>query len=279
VKDFRDRVAMVTGAGSGIGRALAERCAREGMGIVLADVEEPALADVAGELEAAGAPVLAVRTDVSREADVKALARKTLDAFGAVHLLFNNAGVIAGSTAWESTLADWEWVLGVNLWGVIHGLRVFVPVMLAQDTEGHIVDTASIAGFARRNPFAPYQVSKHAVVALTEHLYYSLAERNATIKTSVLCPAGVSTRIMDAERNRPPELLNAPGEELLDPEWQARIGDFRQAVQAGTPPDQIADQVFRAIRAEQFYILTHPEENALIQGRMEDILHGRNPEL
>ena len=170
MQEFKDRVAVITGAASGIGRGLAERCAQEGMKVVLADVEEAALAQTALEFSAAGATLLAVRTDVSRAGDLETLAQQTLKAFGAVHLLVNNAGVGAGGTIWDSTLADWEWVIGVNLWGVIHGLRTFVPIMLAQTTEAHIVNTASIAGLLPYHPGASYQVTKHAVVALSEQL-------------------------------------------------------------------------------------------------------------
>ena len=167
VKDFKDKVAVVTGAASGIGRALAERCAQEGMKVVLAGINAENLKKTEQVLRAEGAIVLSVPTDVAKLADIEALAQKTLSAFGAVHLLFNNAGVGAGSTIWESSLADWQWVMGVNLWGVIFGLRIFVPIMLAQDTECHIVNTASIVGLMPPfHPFAPYQVSKHAVVAL-----------------------------------------------------------------------------------------------------------------
>ncbi len=277
MQQFRDKVAVITGAASGIGRSLAERCAQEGMKVVLADVEEAALAQAAQELSAGGANLLAVRTDVSRPGDVEALARQTLEAFGAVHLLVNNAGVGAGGTIWDSTLADWEWVIGVNLWGVIHGLRTFVPIMLAQNTEAHIVNTASLAGLLPYHPGASYQVTKHAVVALSEQLYYSLAMLQAKIKVSVLCPGWVNTRIMDSERNRPPELQNEPLAGPPGPEQAAVVQSMRDAAQAGLSPRQVADQVFDAIRKEQFYILTHPEYNAMIQQRMENILEQRNP--
>ena len=277
MKEFAGKVAVITGAASGIGRALAERAAQEGMKVVLADVEEPVLAQTEQDLRTAGATVLAVRTDVSKVDDVEALAQKTLNAFGAVHLLFNNAGVGAGSTIWESSLADWQWVMGVNLWGVIYPLRTFVPIMLAQDTEGHIVNTASIAGLLPYHPGAPYQVTKHAVVALSENLYYSLAGTNAKIKASVLCPGWVNTQIMDSARNRPLELQNELMNESMSPEAEAITQGMRQAAQAGMSPQQVADDVFKAIQAEQFYILTHPEFNPGVQKRMEDILQQRNP--
>jgi NAD(P)-dependent dehydrogenase (short-subunit alcohol dehydrogenase family) len=277
MQEFKDKVAVITGAASGIGRGIAERCAQEGMQVVLADIEPAALRLAEQELRSAGATVLAVLTDVSKAGDVKALAQKTLDTFGAVHLLFNNAGVGAGSTIWESTLADWEWVLGVNLWGVIHGLRIFVPIMLAQDTECHIVNTASAAGLLPYHPVAAYQVTKHAVVALSEQLYYSLAQRTAKVKASVLCPGWVNTHIMDAGRNRPVELQNPDSDQPASPALEAVIQSMRQAAQAGMSPQQVAEHVFSAIREDKFYILTHPEFKPALQTRMENILQEHNP--
>jgi len=277
MKEFKDKVAVITGAASGIGRALAERCAQEGMKVVLADIEEAALNQAENELRATGARVLSVRTDVSKAGDIELLARKTLDTFGAVHLLFNNAGVGAGSTIWESTLADWEWVIGVNLWGLIHGIRIFVPIMLAQDTECHIVNTASLAGLLPYHPSSPYQVSKYGAVALSENLYISLAQMKSKIKTSVLCPGWVKTRIMDSARNRPAELENEPGNVLITPESLAVIQSMIQAIETGMSPHQVADDVFKAIINEQFYILTHPDFNPEIQKRMENIINLHNP--
>lgn len=181
-----------------------------------------------------------------------------------------------GSTIWESTLADWEWVIGVNLWGVIHGLRIFVPIMLAQDTECHIVNTASVAGLVSFHPMASYLVTKHAVVALSEQLYHSLAHKNAKVKASVLCPGWVNTRILDSERNRPVELQNETVRPLT-PEEEAGIENARQAVQNGMSPQQVAGHVFQAIREERFYILTHTDFNASMHLRLEDIKQLRNP--
>jgi NAD(P)-dependent dehydrogenase (short-subunit alcohol dehydrogenase family) len=275
MKEFKDKVAVITGAASGIGRGLAERCVQEGMKVVLADVEVDALTKAEASLKASGARVLAVRTDVSRAGEVEALAQKTLDAFGAVHLLCNNAGV-AGmvAPAWESTLADWEWVMGVNLWGVIHGVRVFVPMMLAQDTACHVVNTASVAGLISCPGLAAYKVTKHGVVSLSETLYHELAERGSKVKVSVLCPGVVNTRIMESARNRPGRL---PPTEPLDPASRAGWEALRQLVPAGMPPAQVADAVFEALRKEEFYILTHPEAKEFISTRMEDILQERNP--
>ena len=271
MQDFKGKVAVITGAGSGIGRALAERCASEGMRVVAADVNEHDLAATAQALRAGGASVIAVRTDVSKPADVEALAQQTLHAFGAAHVLMNVAGVLGmGTTIWETPLSDWEWVLGVNLYGAIHTIKVFVPLMLAQDSECYIVNTASIVGLVSDNPFAPYQVSKHAVVGLTENLYHSLAHRGSKIKTSVLCPGLVDTQIMDAERYD-------RAEPVAPPQREGIMRAMRQAAAAGMPPEEVAELVFRAMRREQFYIFTHADSAARVQGRMENIIHGRNP--
>lgn len=281
MKEFRDRVAVITGAASGIGRGIAQRCAEEGMKVVLADIEEKALIQTEEEMEAAGASVLAVLTDVSKASDVESLGQKTLDAFGAVHLLCNNAGVGTGATTWESTLADWKWVIGVNLWGVIHGVRFFVPIMLEQDTECHIVNTSSGVGLISSPYLGTYKVTKHAIVSLSETLYHELALRNAKIKVSVLCPTWVKTQLMEAERNRPAELSNDPAEEMrirMSPEYQEVEKLVSEAVQSGISCQQVADCVFNAIREEKFYILTDPEMvKPVVQLRMDDILQERNP--
>jgi len=276
MREFKDKVAVITGAASGIGRAMADRCVQEGMKVVLADVELEALAKTEASMKASGATVLAVRTDVSQARDVEALAQETLEAFGAVHLLCNNAGVGTSTSAaiWEITIADWEWVIGVNLWGVIHGARVFVPIMLEQDTECHIVNTASIAGLISGPGLGAYKVTKHAVVTLSETLHHELAERGARVKVSVLCPGAVSTRIMESARNRPGHF---PTTQPLHPASAARLEALRQLVAAGMPPGQVADAVFEAIRKDQFYILTHPEGKESVHTRMEDILQGRSP--
>jgi len=275
MQDFNCRVAVITGAASGIGRALAERCAREGMKVVLADVEPGALAEVEANLQARGGTVLAVRTDVSQAKDVEALAQKTLAAFGAVHLLCNNAGVAtSGAAVWESSLTDCEWVMGVNLWGVIHGVRSFVPIMLAQDTECHIVNTASLSGLISFPRGSVYAVTKHGVVTLSESLHHELAERGGKVKVSVLCPGLVKTRILDCARNRPERLAaTAPMGPVAAAAWET----LRQQMQTAMPPAQVADAVFQAIREERFYILTHPEGKEWIRTRMEDILQERNP--
>jgi NAD(P)-dependent dehydrogenase (short-subunit alcohol dehydrogenase family) len=276
MKEFKDKVAVITGAASGIGRAIAEQCVSEGMKVVLADIEEASLAKTETELKAAGARVFGVRTDVSKRSDVELLSRRALDAFGPVHLLFNNAGVAAGGAPWEATWNDWEWVIGVNLWGVIHGVKVFTPLMLAQNTECHIVNTASIAGLIIGSISAPYGVTKHAVVALSESLYFSLQQRNSLVKVSVLCPALVRTNISNAERNRPADLRDESV--TLTPERQAGLAAFAAAIETSTPPVQVADVVFEAIKQEQFYILPHPEWTEVIQLRTDKVLRMENPQ-
>jgi NAD(P)-dependent dehydrogenase (short-subunit alcohol dehydrogenase family) len=281
VKDLSNKVAVVTGAASGVGRALAARCVREGMKVVLADIEAAALTETARELDAGGTDILVVRTDVSRADEVDTLARMTLDRFGAVHLLFNNAGVIKGGLLWEYSLSDWEWMIGVNLWGVVHGVRTFVPLMLAQDVECHIVNTASIAGLIAPPNQGIYNVTKHGVVALTETLYRELAERSAKLKVSVLCPSHVRTRIYDAERNRPPvdhggDAAEPMTQKALEAIW-SEIAERYKDYGGMLSPEYIADCTLDAIRDERLYILTHSELNPLLLERTEAMTHGRNP--
>ena len=277
MKEFKDKVAVITGAASGIGFGIAERCAQIGMRVVLAGINEANLAKAEEKLKPIGATLLSVKTDVSKREDIEVLAQKTLDTFGAVHLLVNNAGVGAGTTVWESTWEDWEWVMDVNLWGVIHGVKIFTPIMLAQDTEAHIVNISSIAGLLPDHPSSPYQVTKHAVVGLTESLYHSLAERNSKVKVSLLCPGWVKTSILKSERNRPAELQNEPG---AISNKRAAVESFRkmqEALEAGISIQEFAEHVFNAIQAEQFYVLTHPEHTPEIQERMQNILQQKNP--
>jgi NAD(P)-dependent dehydrogenase (short-subunit alcohol dehydrogenase family) len=273
MRELKDKVVVITGGASGIGRALADRFAAEGSKIVLADVEPGALEEAAAELRAARTTVLAVPTDVSRPEQVQALCDRTLAEFGRVDVVCNNAGVAASGLAWEHTLADWEWVLGVNLWGVIHGVRTFVPVMLRQGGEGHIVNTASVAGLTSSPFMSIYNVAKHAVATLSETLHKDLGLLGAPIKVSVLCPGFVRTRIMDAERNRPASLQN-PTPAQHDPHMEEMA---RAAIAAGLPPEEAAAQVVDAVKNERFYVLTHPELAPHIRERMEDILEGRNP--
>ena len=275
MKRFAGRVAVVTGAGSGLGRELALRFAREGMKLALADVDEAALAKTESELKTAGTAVIAVRCDVSNGADVEALAARTLDAFGAVHVVCNNAGIAPLGVVWENTVADWQWTLGVNLWGVIHGVRVFTPILLRQDDEGHVVNTASVAGLIAPPGMGMYNVSKHAVVALSETLHHDLAARGAKVRCSVVCPAYFPSGIAESERSRPAALSEPRAKSTEDLERDARM---RRAVQSGRlSAADIASRVFEAVRDERFYVLTHPRILPAVEARMRDILEGRNP--
>ena len=274
--DFKGKVAVVTGAASGIGYGLAERCIASGMKVVLADIEREALHKARSAMEAKGADVRAIPTDVSDCADVERLAEKSIDHFGAVHLLCNNAGVRKDGSIWESSLNDWKWVMGVNLWGIIYGLRTFVPIMLEQNTECHIVNTASIAGLISPHPSASYGVTKHAVVALSEQLYHELSQREAQIGVSVLCPSFVNTQFMDSARNRPAELSDGSARD-------DRIGDdetdhaFRRALREGMSPNELADHVFEAIVGRRFWIRPHPELEDRVCMRYEDAAEERDP--
>ena len=280
MKEFRGKVAVVTGGASGIGWGIAERCAAEGMKVVIADIEGPALERAEKTLKDGGAEVLAVRTDVSKIAEVEALAQKTVDTFGGVHLLFNNAGVNTDISlrkpVWENTIADWEWMLGVNLWGVIHGVKVFLPVMTRQNTECHIVNTASMAGLIAEPQLVIYAVTKQGIIALSEGLYIQLKERNSPIGVSVLCPAFVSSRLFEAERNRPVGLKNPA--EPPKPRQPAQLVSQFNKVSPTLTPEQSADIVFKAIREGTFYIFTDPLVQELFRQRAENILKGRNPE-
>jgi NAD(P)-dependent dehydrogenase (short-subunit alcohol dehydrogenase family) len=276
VQQLRGRVAVVTGAASGIGFGLAERFAAEGMKVVLADIEEEALARAEGSLRSSGAAVVAIVTDVSQPDQVDRLARSALDAFGAVHVVCNNAGVGTSTVIpiWEESQGDWEWVLGVNLGGVVNGIRSFVPLLLEQD-QGHVVNTASILGLLP-GTMGIYSVTKHAVVALSEALQIQLAARGARVGVSVLCPGVVRTRIMDTERNRPdryPAYTPPSVDAAAQQQWEL----LRHAVETGTPPSEVASTVVEAIRNERFYVLTHPEFLPRVRQRMEDIESGRPP--
>lgn len=276
MKEFKSKVAVITGAASGIGRGIAERCIKEGMKVILADINEKDLGNAERELRALGGKAVGVPTNVAKRSDVEQLARKTIETFGEVHLLVNNAGVGAGTTPWEATWNDWEWTIGVNLWGVIHGVKIFTPLMLAQNTECHIVNTASTAGVVVGSGAAPYSVTKHAVVALSENLYLTMKHRKALINVSVLCPGFVKSNILNSGLNRPHEFQDEPVEP--SPEERAARGFMEAAINAGLSPSQVADQVFEAIRKERFYILTDHQWTEAIRMRVENLLRLENPE-
>ncbi|MDH4483271.1 MAG: SDR family oxidoreductase [Rhodoferax sp.] len=281
ISDFKNKTAVLTGAGSGFGLECARIGAKLGMNLVLADVQQDALDRAVAEMTAAGAPVLAMRVDVSKADQVEALGAATLARFGAPHFVFNNAGVGSGGLIWENTLQDWEWVIGVNLMGVAHGIRVFTPMMLAaaaQDPafQGHIVNTASMAGLLNAPNMGVYNVSKHAVVSMSETLYQDLALVTEQISASVLCPFFVPTGISQSHRNRP-DAHKATG---AKPTKSQLIGQAMsdKAVGSGkVSAADVAQMVFDAMAANQFYIYSHPKSIASVQVRMEDILMSRNP--
>lgn len=274
LNEFDNKVAVITGAGSGFGREFARLGHRLGMRVALADIQQDALDATAAELRAAGANLIAERIDVSVGGDVQRLALRVRDAFGRADLLFNNAGVGSGGLIWENTEQDWQWVLGVNLWGVIHGIRAFVPGMLAQGTAGHVVNTASVAGLLSAPLMGVYNVSKHAVVTMTETLFHDFKLVKSQLGCSVLCPAYVPTGIHQSERNRP---AGARDETPTASQLAARDAVTRAVSSGRLTPQQVADMTFDAIRHDRFYVITHPKILASIGLRHEDIAKQRNP--
>ena len=280
ISDFKNKTAVLTGAGSGFGLECARIGAKLGMNLVLADVQQDALDKTVAEMQAAGAQVLAMRVDVSKADQMQAFADSAFKRFGAPHFVFNNAGVGAGGLVWENSLKDWEWVMGVNVMGVVHGVHFFTPMMLAAAKadpayQGHIVNTASMAGLLNAPNMGIYNVSKHAVVALSETLYQDLALVTDQISASVLCPFFVPTGISQSHRNRPDEL------KAQDKPTQSQlIGQAMsdKAVGSGKiTAAQVAQMVFDAIAANQFYIYSHPKAIGSVQTRMEDVMLARNP--
>lgn len=276
--EFKERTAVVTGAACGIGRAMGGAFLDEGMNVVLADIDEERLEEVVDSLKDSGGNVLGVPMDVSDANQVQALAQKALDSFGAVHVLCNNAGVgYAAGSSWETSIEGWKWVLNVNLMGVLHGIQAFVPIMLEQDSEAHIVNTASAAGLIMNALNVPYGVSKHAVVALSESLHLELLMRAAKVKVSVLCPGMVNTDIMNSSQRLRPDSVPYPSELTPEDELFAKIWEVW--LERGMDPGEVARQVLEAIREERFYVITHDDFGDYIERRMKNILSSKNPVL
>ena len=279
ITNFKGKTAVLTGAGSGFGLECARIGAKLGMNLVLVDVQADALERVSAEMKAAGAEVLSFRLDVSDAGQMQAMSQAVFERFGAPHFVFNNAGVGSGGLIWENTVKDWEWVLGVNLWGVIHGVRLFTPMMLAAAAkdpgwQGHIVKTASMAGLLNPPNMGVYNVSKHAVVSLSETLYQDLRLVSDQVGASVLCPYFVPTGISQSHRNRPAELLTEK------PTRSQLIGQAMtdKAVGSGkVTAAEVAQKVFDAMAADQFYIYSHPKALGNVQARMEAIVQQKNP--
>ena len=279
ITDFKGKTAVLTGAGSGFGLECARIGARLGMNLVLVDVQQDALDAATQEMQAAGAQVLTFKLDVSSASDMEAMGAAVLARFGAPHLVFNNAGVGSGGLIWENSVKDWEWVLGVNVMGVVHGVRIFTPLLLAaaqQDAswQGHIVNTASMAGLLNAPNMGVYNVSKHAVVSLSETLYQDLSLVTDQISASVLCPFFVSTGISQSHRNRPSELRGSK------PTKSQLIGQAmsEKAVSSGkVSAADVAQLVFDGVASNQFYIYSHPKAIKSVQTRLEDIVQIRNP--
>lgn len=279
MKSFQGKTAVITGAGSGFGLETSRLCAQAGMNVVMADVQQDALDKAAAEIEALGAKVLPFRLDVAKADQVEAMARATVERFGVPHFVFNNAGVSAGGLIWEHTLKDWEWVVGVNLLGVAHGIRLFTPLMLEAARkdpayEGHIVNTASMAGVVNMPNMGVYNVTKQAVVSMSETLYQDLALVTDQVHCSVLCPFFVPTGIHNSERNRPADM---PADKPTRSQLIAKaLGE--KAVNSGKlTAANVAEMVMDAVRNERFYIFSHPQALGSVRQRMEDIVELRNP--
>ena len=279
IQDFKGKTAVLTGAGSGFGLECARIGARLGMNLVLVDVQQDALDRAEAELSALGVQVLALKVDVANPAEMLALANQVKNRFGAPHLVFNNAGVAAGGLVWENSLADWNWVMGVNLWGVIHGVRLFTPMMLEAAKadpayQGHIVNTASMAGLLTPPNMGVYNVTKHAVVSLTETLYQDLALVTDQVSASVLCPYFVPTGISQSHRNRPADM---PADKPTQSQLIGQAMSDKAVGSGKITAAEVAQKVFDAVGAGQFYIYSHPQALGNVQQRMEAIVAGHNP--
>jgi NAD(P)-dependent dehydrogenase (short-subunit alcohol dehydrogenase family) len=276
MQDFKGKTAVITGGASGIGRALGELFLAKGMNVVLADIEQNALAATVAALNGGGGRCIGVVTDVSKAGDVQKLADAALAAFGAIHIACNNAGVFAGGLLWEQSLADYQWQLDVNVWGVIHGIRTFVPIMAEQGGECHIVNTASMAAVTAMPYSGIYHMTKHAVLGLSESLYHELAFHVPNVKVSVLCPEAINTGIAASERNRPSAYSRAG--DIVESDARTLVSQaLEDSVSSGLGPEVMAQRVYDAIVAERFYILSEDAWRETAHIRLDDIRLGRNP--
>jgi NAD(P)-dependent dehydrogenase (short-subunit alcohol dehydrogenase family) len=280
MKDFKDKVAVITGAANGIGFAVARECAKRQVKIVIADIDGADLTVAEKKLKAEGADVLAVEMDVMKYEDMELLAAKALEKFQHIDLLFNNAGVVVAGPAWLLSLNDWEWIMKSNVWGAIHGEKVFIPIMLKQDTDCHIVNTSSVAGLLHLNGMSAYHTSKFACVGLTESTYLDLQCTTDKIKMSVFCPGFIQTDLDNCERHRPERYKN----DMSQPFYQSELYKEEEAqkhkvIRGGMPIDTIGATIFKAIEDETFYILTHPELNPLIGLRIKNMFEGGRPSM
>jgi len=276
MKEFKDKVAVVTGAASGIGRGMVENFIAAGMKVVLSDIDEGRLQNTTNTFKESGADVIGVVADVSKQDQIEILAKKTIDAFGAVHVLCNNAGVgYQSREIWEISNEAWEWVLGVNLFGVINGIRAFMPIMVKQDVEAHIINTSSLAGILSPADNVTYGVSKHGVVVLSETLHEHLQLMESKIKVSVLCPGNIDTDILDSLVRNQPDYV-PPSPEPTEEEALYRNA-YRIWLERGMDPKEVGRQVFEAIKADRFYIITHDDFDKYIEQRMKNILSRTNP--
>ncbi|SCZ06260.1 SDR family NAD(P)-dependent oxidoreductase [Alkaliphilus peptidifermentans] len=278
MKEFKNKVAVITGAANGFGVEMAKECVARDMKVVLADIDSENLKKVEADMKAKGAEVLSVEMDVSKFEDVEILAKKTLETFGSVDLLFNNAGVVVAGPTWELPLNDWDWIMGVNVYGMIYGLKVFIPIMLKQDTPCHIVNVASVAGLLTTPSMAAYHTTKFANVGLTESVNYQLQAMNSKIKMSLFCPGFVQTDLHNCDRHRPERFaINRDEPYYESVSYKQGLERGKHVITTGIPVDSIGQSIFIAIEEEQFYILTHPQYAPVIGGRVRNMLEGVNP--
>jgi NAD(P)-dependent dehydrogenase (short-subunit alcohol dehydrogenase family) len=276
MQEFKDRTAVITGGASGIGRAMGELFAAQGMNIVLADIEQAPLEAAVSNLKSSGYKCVGTVTDVSRAEDVERLADYAVEQFGGIHIACNNAGVFTGGLLWQESLADYRWLMDVNLWGVVHGIRSFVPRMIAQGCDCHVVNTASMAALTAMPYSGIYHMTKHAVLAMSESLYHELAFHSPQVKVSVLCPEAINTGIAAAERNRPAQ-YRGEGDIVASGERDMVMGALADSVAQGIGPEVMAQRVLDAIREERFYILSEDAWRDAANTRLDDLRAGRNP--